>query len=116
MIYNLTKIINGKRIYPKVSTLRIGIYPLVMYLSKHSCLTKEINEKIEYVVTSGLIEKWTAEYKEISNFDRLDKKIPRTLNITHLTGVFQLYALFLIVASIIFILEIVAANGLVFHL
>lgn len=104
----MTKILYGN-IVSQLKTLRIGVYPFVMYLSKHSCLTTEINDKIQYVVESGLIEKWTADYKEtrFSNSDRLDKNTPRTLNIAQLLGVFQLYCLLLIVATISFVVEIV---------
>lgn len=95
-----------KRVYTELNTLRIGVYPFVMYLTKHSCLTTEINNKIEYVVTSGLIDKWTAEYKRTRFLD-LDKNIPHTLNIMQLSGVFQLCALFLVAAFILFIFEII---------
>lgn len=112
LVYNETRIFNGKRLYRKIHTLRIGVYPFVMYLSKHSCFTPAINDKIQYVLASGLIEKWTAEYKETrfsKSQRRHDENVPRTINITQLIGVFQLYGFFLIVASISFILEIVIA-------
>lgn len=90
----------------KVKTLRIGVYPFVMYLSKQSCLTNEINNKLQYIEAAGLIEKWTSEYKE-TRFSNSDERVPRKLNLTHLFGVFQVYGLLLGVAFVAFIIEIV---------
>ncbi|KAG4076488.1 hypothetical protein HA402_014452 [Bradysia odoriphaga] len=114
LIYNVTQMIYTKGYYTKFKTLRIGIFPFVLYLPKQSCLRGEINQKIQSVVESGLIEKWTSDYKEIRFADSDLDIVPRKLNMTQLLGVFQLCGLILVVALISFILEIVSSINLNF--
>lgn len=81
--------------------------PSVYYLHKHSYLTEMVNEKIDALKTSGLIDYWISKYLD-PKYYRV-KQIARErakLNFSTLLGAFQLLVSGTIVAFTTFVLEL----------
>lgn len=82
-------------------TLQCGIY-----FRKNSYLEYAVNQKIEAVITNGLIDLWASRYIDANIMPR--KTGPKTLNIEQLRGGFEIMFIGLSVGLIVFLLEALA--------
>ncbi|XP_070491069.1 uncharacterized protein [Chironomus tepperi] len=96
---------NGSSIrYCKESVLTFNI---VIYFRKHFYLRNEINKKIDYLLSSGIIEYWVkCEFQKRAGHDDEDKG-PRNLNLDDLKGPFVLMMGLHVVSIFVFILEVI---------
>lgn len=85
--------------------------PIIIYTKKDFYLLDKINEKIEFLKASGLIDFW--HYQEVKKGAMFEAEFkgPRTLKIEHLLGCFQilLYGCFisLIILALEFLLSVI---------
>lgn len=77
---------------------------IVFYFTKNFYLIDEINKKISQFKANGLIIFWMAKY--IENDKNRSKEPPSRLNIKHLNGTFELLVCGLIIASMVFVVEL----------
>jgi hypothetical protein len=79
--------------------------PIVFYTVKDFYLLDSLNDKIEMLKASGLIDKW--HYNNIKkNFIKTDStKIPEVLTVQNLKGCFQLLFFGCIFGLVVFMLE-----------
>ncbi|XP_070491373.1 uncharacterized protein [Chironomus tepperi] len=85
--------------------------PTVFYMRKNSYLTNIINEKIDDLLSNGLINYWISKYLD-DKYLRLKplEGGPDVLDIDELYGAFQLLVLGLICSFISFIVEVLRMN------
>lgn len=76
--------------------------PVVMYFQKGSFLTPTFNAKLHQLMNGGLIEYWHNEYPRKGR-----KKIVllKTLTMSHLLGIFQIWGLGCLLATMAFMVE-----------
>jgi hypothetical protein len=79
--------------------------PLVIYCRKNFYLLDEINEKIEFLKASGLINFWHSQNirKRFLTVNNLN--LPKILNIKQLSGCFHIVLLGTFVSFVVFLLE-----------
>lgn len=104
MIY-LNKL-NQKNFTFNVCNEIIMTVPVVFYLHKNSFLTDILNEKIDDLKSSGLIDYWISKYLD-PNYLHLKSSMqgPKILNFRELLGAFQLCSFGLFCATISFVIE-----------
>ena len=81
--------------------------PTVFYMRKNSHLTNIINQKIDDLLSNGLINYWISKYLD-EKYLRLKAQDggPDVLNLDELYGAFQLLVIGLICSFISFIVEV----------
>lgn len=81
---------------------------IVMYFPKNFYLRDAIDRKIRSLSTSGLLQYWTQKYADpkFINIKRNMQSGPKKLNVHHLFGVLNIWAIGLTIALFIFLLEI----------
>ena len=79
--------------------------PIVIYTKKHFPLIQAMNEKIESLKGTGLIEYWYS-VQFLKDFTR-DQKSPEILKFHHLSGCFEIWAGGCLVSFVVFITECV---------
>lgn len=80
-------------------------YNIVIYMHKQSCLVGEVNQKIIYLVNSGLVQTWAAQFTDKNFLKHTSTNKAVAINFVQLLGAFQLLSTGLIMGGIIFILE-----------
>lgn len=79
--------------------------PIVIYTVKNFYLINELNEKIDIMRAAGLVEYWySLQFSQ--QFSKNKENPPKVLNISQLSGCFQIWAGGLIVSSGVFLLEL----------
>lgn len=79
--------------------------PIVLYTVKDFFLLDSLNDKIEMLKSSGLVDKWHFDIIK-KNFIKTDfSKQPKVLTIKNLLGCFQLLSFGLFFGFVVFILE-----------
>ncbi len=99
-----------KVIFHKPKTVNIATFSHVLYLPKHTYLKQSLDDEITYMNENGLTEKWNAPYKEASIHDINEGNLPEKLNISQLIGIIELCFGVLMMAIVVFILEILSAQ------
>ena len=81
--------------------------PITMYFPKNSYLVEPLNEIIQLLYSSGLINYWTSinEDKKFLNSRSLSKE-PKKLTIEHLSGPFQIWMFASASAIVVFVFEL----------
>lgn len=93
-------------IFHKPETIKIGTYAQVLILNKNSYLKPILDDKITSMNENGLSEKWNWRFKLSSIYDTANG--PRKLNLSQLIGIFDMCFCPLLVATVIFIFEILS--------
>ena len=94
---------NHKEITYNVLNEIVLTVPTVFYLKKNSYLTNAINEKIDDLLSAGLINYWISKYLD-EKYLRL--KVQEVLNLDELYGAFQLLLFGLICSFVTFVVEV----------
>lgn len=80
---------------------------IVMYFPKNFYLRDAIDRRIRFLSTSGLLQFWTQKYADPKFINIKNVQTgPRRLNVQHLFGVLNIWAIGLAVALFVFLLEI----------
>lgn len=80
---------------------------IVMYFPKNFYLRDAIDRKIRSLSTSGLLQYFTQKYADPKFLNiKNEQRGPKRLNVHHLFGVFNIWAIGLAIALFIFLLEI----------
>lgn len=78
----------------KVCKEKIMTIPITLYLRKNHYLTDVINEKVDALITAGLVNYWSQQ--NVGNsfvFPKRNDKTPKKLNFLHLIGCFQIWCI-----------------------
>lgn len=80
-------------------------YNIVIYMHKQSCLTRQLNEMIIYLVSGGLIDTWASKFidKQFLKYKSTSKA--KALNMQQLMGAFQLLMVGLAMSFVTFCFE-----------
>jgi hypothetical protein len=81
-----------------------GTIPIVIYTQKNFYLLEEINEGIMQIMAAGLTDVWQYNDRKHTEIESSREKV---IKLSHLIGCFQLFVMGLIIAVIVFILEVV---------
>lgn len=81
-----------------------------IYFPKHSFLTKMFDEKLSFLLESGLLEHWMSKHVEKSNVQRCQErtKDPIKLSFDHLLSAFEILLFGLCLAAFTFTFEIIS--------
>lgn len=81
-----------------------------IYFPKHSFLTKMFDEKLSFILESGLLEHWMSGHVEKSNSQRRQErtKDPIKLSFDHLLSAFEILLFGLCLAAVTFTFEIIS--------
>lgn len=94
--------------YVSISKQRLMMVPIVFHLRKHSCLTAPINNRLEKLVNSGLMEHWVDEYRDAKYSTVRKIRTPQTLTMDQIKGIFYICAALHATALIVFVVEFLA--------
>lgn len=81
--------------------------PVVLYFQQNSFLTCAFNAKLHQLMSGGFIDYWNNELKRKSRSKPVG---PKTLTMTHLVGIFQIWCSGCLLATMAFIVEHVFFN------
>ena len=81
--------------------------PVVFYFKKKSFLADIFNDKLGHLLNSGLIDYWHNIY--VKRNIEVVSAVPKTLTMTHLLGIFQIFCIGHLLALLIFIIEYLKA-------
>ena len=85
--------------------------PVVMYFPKNSYLVEPFNMRLLWLESSGLIRWWQSNYAEMKYLASADFfSGPRSLRLSHLSSVFQIWASACITGFGIFIFELIFSD------
>lgn len=77
---------------------------IVIYTRKNFFLLGALNEKIEEIKSSGLLQYWHYKRKATLDFTNV-KKLPKVLTLERLAGCFEIWAFGLFIGFLSFIIE-----------
>lgn len=80
---------------------------VVAYARKNHFLIPEINKQIEAFKSNGLIGLWIRQYTSYKHNDRSATSNPSQLKFENLRGAFEILIYGLVIAFVIFIIELV---------
>lgn len=90
-----------------VSKQRIAMFPIVLYLRKHSCLTEPINDRLRRIINGGLMEHWINKYRDVKYTRIRTIRTPQILTMEQIQGIFYICAVLHAIALVTFIIEVV---------
>lgn len=78
---------------------------LVLYFRKNFFLVESINDKINVFLQSGLVSYWIRTHMESRNFQNSNHG-PKSLSLSHLSGIFNIYLICSLIACLVWLLEV----------
>lgn len=97
---------------------QIFLMPFCILFKKHSCLTKSVNKQINAYITSGLLQIWIRQYKELRYLNlkpEYHRSGNRPLEMAQLEGTFTYCLCLLGFSCIVFMCEILSKKMYVFR-
>lgn len=93
---------------------RMFLLPFCIFFRKHSCLNAPITKQIDRYTSSGLLQYWTSQYFQKRfvkvKIDTSDSQQPQRLNVKQLLGGFIISCFLLIVAILVFFVELLSTK------
>lgn len=86
-------------------TLKVSTLSHTTFLAKNSFLKPAFDGVITQLNENGLLEKWSAQYR-LSAMYHVNDAAPRKLNLSQFLGVIELCSVFLLMAAMVFVFEI----------
>lgn len=83
---------------------------IVIYFNKISCLVSEVDHKIMYLVSSGIIQKWSSGFIDKKFLKHRSSTSAKALNFSQLLGAFQIYLVALLVSFTSFSVELLLSQ------
>lgn len=84
---------------------------IVMFFRKNFYYKDAIDEKLDKLITSGLLKHWITEYVDTKYIEiKDDVKGPSNLKLEHLFGIFSIWMIGLVTALLILVAEISTAK------
>lgn len=97
-----------KKFELKFSNQRMRVDSLVIYFRKDFYLVKQINEKIDDLITSGIVFYWIRSYIERCFMKtRIERREPKQLNFHHFKGPFTIAVIGWFAAILSFLIELI---------
>lgn len=91
---------------------RMFLLPFCIFFRKHSCLNAPITTLINRYTSSGLLDHWTSKYFQERfvkvKTNQVDSQQPQRLNMKQLIGGFIISSLLLVVAVLVFLVELMS--------
>lgn len=78
----------------------------VIYVDKRSCLLEPFDQELWMYLSSGLITSWKSKFLKKTSKDQLTGKDFQTMGLPDVMGIFQVYAMLVVVALIVFLGEL----------
>ena len=79
--------------------------PVVIYTNKDFYLIDSLNEKIEHLKQSGLIDFWQRKYFDERVLKNKEQKVPKVITMSHVMGSIQILLIGYVISLIGFIIE-----------
>lgn len=94
---------------------RLFLLPFCIFFRKHSCLNEPITKLINKYTNNGLLHHWTSQYFQtrfvkVNTEEFEDQPQPQRLSMKQLLGGFIISSILLVVALVVFVLEIISAK------
>ncbi|XP_053681685.1 uncharacterized protein LOC128732461 [Sabethes cyaneus] len=87
-------------------------FPLAIYYPKHTFLRDTIDQQIQQIVPAGLIQSWADTYGDYDFYhQRKGYSVVQALTVRQLIGVFQILTVLETVATLMFLLELLARRA-----
>lgn len=113
----LDDVLNFNKLNRRNSTLKmlekpLIVSPTVIYLKKNSYLTEALNDKLNLLMSNGIIDHWIGtflglQYQKING----EKVGPKAMSLKSLNGVFKVSMIGWAIAFVTFLLELAIYKG-----
>lgn len=104
--------LNYKNFTFQVCKERFLANPFVFYFRKNHYLVEEVNDRIELMLTNGMIQHIQGSYADASLLKRLEEsKEPKVLALNHSNGAFRIFGFGCLIALTIFVMELLTKTG-----
>lgn len=83
-------------------------FNLVIYMQKQSCLEQEFNDQILALTGGGFLDSWALRFINRDHMKELNDHQPTKLNMSQLSGGYELLISGLLIATVVFLMELLS--------